>query len=75
MRLRQLKLEAARERLQHTLSPIEEGARQLQATVFEAAVAIRDSLRKNRALHGSSARKVRDLTQWFSAMNWTDDRR
>jgi hypothetical protein len=73
-RLRQLKLEAARERLQDTLSPMEEGARQLQATVFEAAVAIRDSLRKNRALHGSSARKVRDLAQWFSAMNWTDDR-
>jgi hypothetical protein len=73
-RLRQLKLEAARERLQDTLSPIEEGARQLQATVFEAAVAIRDSLRKNRALHGSSARKVRDLAQWFAAMNWTDDR-
>jgi len=73
-RLRQLKLEAARERLQDTLSPIEEGARQLQATVFEAAVAIRNSLRKNRALHGSSARKVRDLAQWFAAMNWTDDR-
>jgi hypothetical protein len=73
-RLRQLKLEAARERLQDTLSPIEEGARQLQATVFEAAVTIRDSLRKNRALHGSSARKVRDLAAWFSAMNWTDDR-
>jgi hypothetical protein len=56
-RLRQLKLEAARERLQDTLSPLEEGARQLHATVFEAAVALRESLRKNRALHGSSARQ------------------
>jgi hypothetical protein len=73
-RLRQLKLEAARERLQDTLSPLEEGARQLHTTVFEAAVAIRDSLRKNDALHGSSARKVRDLARWFSAMNWQDDR-
>jgi hypothetical protein len=73
-RLRQLKLEVARERLQDTLSPLEEGARQLQSTVFEAAVAIRESLRKNRALHGSSARKVRDLARWFSSMNWTDDR-
>jgi hypothetical protein len=72
--LRQIKLQAARERLQDTLNPIEEGARQLQATVLEAAVAIRDSLRKNRSLHGSSARKVRDLAQWFAAMNWTDDR-
>jgi len=73
-RLRQLKLEAARERLQDTLSPLEEGARQLHATVFEAAEAIRESLRKNQALHGSSARKVRDLARWFGAMNWTDDR-
>ena len=73
-RLRQLKLEAARERLQDTLSPLEEGARQLHATVFEAAAAVRESLRKNHALHGSSARKVRDLARWFGAMNWTDDR-
>ena len=36
-RLRQLKLEAARERLQEALSPIEEGAQQLHAAVFEAA--------------------------------------
>jgi chromosome segregation ATPase len=70
-RLRQLKLEAARERLQDTLSPLEEGARQLHATVFEAAVAIRESLRKNRALHGSSARRVRDLAQWFTVMSVT----
>jgi len=73
-RLRQLKLEAARERFQDTLSPLEEGVRQLHATVFEAATALRDSLRKNNALHGSSARKVRDLARWFGAMNWTDDR-
>jgi hypothetical protein len=34
-RLSQLKLDAARERLQDTLSPLQEGARQLHATVFE----------------------------------------
>jgi hypothetical protein len=73
-RLRQLKLEAARERLQDTLSPLEEGARQLHATVFEATMTLRESLRKNHALRGSSARKVRDLSKWFAAMNWTDDR-
>ena len=72
-RLRQLKLDAARDRLQDTLSPLQEGARQLHATVFEAALAVRDSLRKNHALHGSSARKVHDLAHWFTAMNWTDD--
>ena len=36
-------------------------------------MAMRESLRKNHVLHGSSARKVRDLAHWFSVMNWTDD--
>jgi hypothetical protein len=52
---------------------MEEGVRQLHATVFDAAMMLRESLRKNRALRGSSARKVRDLSKWFTAMNWTDD--
>jgi hypothetical protein len=72
-RLRQLKLDAARERLQETLSPLEEGAKQLHAAVFDAATAIHASLKKNRALHGSSARKARDLSRWFKAMNWQGD--
>jgi len=69
-RLRQLKLEAARERLHDVLSPLEEGAAQLHAAVFEAANALRDSLQKHQALRGSSARKARDLARWFRAMNW-----
>lgn len=72
-RLRQLKLEAARERLQETLSPIEEGARQLHAAVFEAASTIRASLQKRGALHGSSARKARELSRWFRLMSWQGD--
>jgi hypothetical protein len=72
-RLRQLKLDAARERLQETLSPLEEGARQLHTAVFETATALRASLQKHQALRGSSARKARQLAKWFSAMNWVDD--
>ena len=71
--LRQLKLEAARERLQEALSPLEEGARQLRTAAFEAATAIRASLQKHRALHGSSARKARDLARWFRLMDWQGD--
>ena len=71
--LRQLKLQAARERLQEALSPLEEGAQQLHAAVFEAATALRTSLQKNQALRGSSARKARDLCRWYSLMNWTGD--
>src|SRR5207249_8145924 len=69
--LRQLKLQAARERLQEALSPLEEGAKQLHAVVFEAATALRTSLQKNQALRGSSARKARQLCRWFELMNWT----
>lgn len=72
-RLRQLKLEAARERLQAAISPLEEGARQLHAAVYEAAQAIRDSLQKHQALRGASARRARDLARWFRAMNWQSD--
>src|SRR5436309_15498211 len=72
-RLRQLKLEAARDRLQEALSPLEEGARQLHAAVYEAASAIRSSLQKHQALRGPSARKVRELCRWYSMMNWQGD--
>jgi hypothetical protein len=71
--LRQLKLQAARERLEEALSPLEEGAQQLRAAVFESASAILASLQKHRALRGPSARKARSLCKWFAAMNWTDD--
>jgi hypothetical protein len=72
-RLRQLKLEAAKERLQDVLTPMQEGAQQLHAAVFEAAAAIRSSLQKHNALRGSSARKARELSRWFRAMNWAGD--
>ncbi len=55
------------------LSPLEEGARQLHAAVFDAATAIRASLQKHNALRGSSAKKARDLSRWFQAMNWAGD--
>ena len=71
--LRQMKLQAARERLQESLSPLEEGAQQLHAVVFDAATALRTSLQKNQSLRGSSARKARQICRWFQLMNWTGD--
>ncbi|HET8629277.1 MAG TPA: hypothetical protein VFL91_17790, partial [Thermomicrobiales bacterium] len=73
-RLRRLKLEAARERLKDELSPLEEGWRQLHARVYEAVVAIRDSLEKHGTLRGASARRARELARWVRLMNWQDDR-
>jgi hypothetical protein len=72
-RLRGLKLEAAKERLQEALSPIEEGVQQLHAAVFEAATAIRAALRKHGTLPGGSARRARELARWFKLMNWQSD--
>lgn len=72
-RLRQLRLEAARERLQEAVSPLEEGARQLHAAVYEAAAAIRASLQKHGRLHGASAKKARELARWFRLMQWQSD--
>ena len=72
-RLNHLKLEAARERLQEALSPLEEGAKQLHAAVYEAATTIRDSLQKHQHLPGASAKRARELGRWFRLMNWTSD--
>lgn len=72
-RLRRLKLEAAKERLQEAMSPLEEGARQLHAAVYETAVAIRAALEKHGHLPGASAKRARELARWFKLMNWQSD--
>jgi hypothetical protein len=72
-RLRQLKLDAARERLHEAMSPLEEGARQLHAAVHEAASAIRAGLQRRGHLHGASAKKARELARWFRLMTWQSD--
>jgi hypothetical protein len=72
-RLRTLKLEAARERMAAALSPLEEGARQLHAAVYEAASALRAALAQHGRLPGGSMRRARELTRWFRLMNWRSE--
>jgi hypothetical protein len=72
-RLRRLKLDAARERLQEAMSPLEEGAKQLHAAIYESASAIRTSLQKHQYLPGSSVKRARELTRWYKLMNWQSD--
>lgn len=72
-RLRQLKLEAARERLQETLSPLEEGARQLRAQVFESAQAMLAAWTKHGYLPGATVRGARNMAKWFRVMNFSSD--
>lgn len=69
-RLRGLRLEAARERLQEAMSPLEEGAKQLHAAIYDSAAAIRAALQKHGRLPGGSVRRARELARWFRLMNW-----
>lgn len=72
-RLRQLKLTAAREKLNDVLSPLQEGAAQLRAQVYESVVAMHAALLKNDFLPGATAKKARQLAEWFRLMNFQSD--
>ena len=72
-RIRQMKLDAAREKLQETLSPLQEGAAQLRAQIYESAVAMQEALQKHDFLPGATAKKARNLAQWFRLMNFQTD--
>lgn len=72
-RIRQLKLEAAREKLQETLSPLQEGAAQLRATVYESAVKMHEALAQKEFLPGATAKKARNMARWFRLMNFQSD--
>jgi hypothetical protein len=72
-RIRQMKLDAAREKLEETLSPLQEGAAQLRAQIYESAVAMQEALQKHDFLPGATAKKARNLAQWFRLMNFQTD--
>ena len=69
-RLRTLKVEAAKERLQEALSPLDEGARQLHAAVYDSVVAIRQSLNKYGTLRGPAVRRAKQVAAWYRLMDW-----
>ena len=68
-----MKLTAAREKLNDVLSPLQEGAAQLRAQVYESAVAMHAALLKNDFLPGATAKKARQLAEWFRLMNFQSD--
>lgn len=72
-RLRNLKLEAAREKLQETLSPLQEGAQQLRAQVYESAQAMHAALVKHGYLPGATMKRARNMAKWFRVMNFSSD--
>ncbi len=72
-RLRNLKLEAAREKLQETLSPLQEGAQQLRAQIYESAQAMHAALVKHGYLPGATMKRARNMAKWFRVMNFSSD--
>src|SRR5262245_38053091 len=72
-RIRQMKFEAAREKLQETLSPLKEGAAQLRAQIYESALSIQEALQKHDFLPGATAKKARNMARWFRLMNFQSD--
>ncbi len=72
-RIRMLKVEAAREKLQEALSPLQEGAAQLRSQIYESAVSIHEALVKNDFLPGATAKKARNMARWFRLMNFQSD--
>ena len=71
-RLRNLKVEAAKERLKESLSPLEEGAQQLHAAIYESAQVIKASLEKHGSLSGAAVAHAKRTAKWFRLMNWND---
>lgn len=67
--LARLKLEAAREQLVGTVSPLVEGAQQLHAAVYESAAAIRQALSEGHL----EAKKVTEMARLYRLLNFRSE--
>lgn len=72
-RIRRLKVEAARQRIEESLSPLTEGMNQLHAKLYEAAQAMRETLTGAKFVPGATAARARELARWFKLMNFQND--
>lgn len=67
--LARLKLDAAREQLSDTVSPLVEGAQQLHAAVYESAVVIRQALADGHL----EAKKVQEMARLYRLLNFQSE--
>src|ERR1700737_4584248 len=54
--------------------PLQEGAAQLRAQVYESAVKMHEALTRNEFLPGATVRKARNMAHWFKLMNFQSDK-
>jgi len=72
-RIRQMKIEAARDAAQDAISPIKEGLDQITAKIFEAAQAMANKLQAADFVPGALAKRARQMCEWYRLMNFTRD--
>ena len=72
-RIRQMKLEAAREAADQAISPIKEGLEHLTGKIYEAAREMTARLEESQFVPGSLAKRARQMCEWYSLMNFTGD--
>jgi chemotaxis regulatin CheY-phosphate phosphatase CheZ len=72
-RIRQIKIEAARDAASEAISPIKEGLDQITAKIFEAAQEMAQKLQTADFVPGALAKRARQMCEWYRLMNFTRD--
>lgn len=72
-RIRQMKIEAARDAAQDAISPIKEGLDQITAKIYEAALEMANKLVGADFVPGALAKRARQMCEWYRLMNFTGD--
>lgn len=72
-RIRQMKIEAAKDAANEAVSPIKEGLDQITAKIFEAAQEMATKLTGADFVPGALAKRARQMCEWYRLMNFTND--
>ena len=72
-RIRQMKIEAAKDAASEAISPIKEGLDQITAKIFEAATEMANKLQTADFVPGALAKRARQMCEWYRLMNFTGD--
>lgn len=73
-RIRQMKIEAAKEAAAEAVSPIKEGLQQITAKIYEAAKEMTAKLQTADFVPGALAKRARQMCEWYELMNFTGDK-
>lgn len=72
-RIRQMKIEAAKEAASEAVSPIKEGLDQITAKIYEAAKEMAEKMHTADFVPGALAKRARQMCEWYRLMNFTGD--